>query len=204
MMNHPNLEQARQYALERLERELSPAMTYHSLEHTRDEVVPAAEELAAAEGVTGDDLIMLQTAAYFHDLGYIERTQGHEEVSARIAAEVLPRFGYTDEQIQAIQHMIMATKLPQCPITLLEEILADADLSVLGKEDYLDRNLALRAEFSTNGNQPSDEGWYARQLKFLRDHQYFTHAAHVLRDAQKQKNIALVTKLLAESQSQTT
>lgn len=202
-MSQPDFEGARLYALERLERELPPSMIYHTLEHTRDEVVPAAEQIAAAEGVNGEELILLRTAAYYHDLGYIEQSKDHEDISARIATENLPRFGYTPEQIKTILGMIMATKLPQCPVTLLEEILADADLSVLGKEEGLERNLDLRAEFAANGRAVTDQSWYASQINFLRKHQYFTSAAHTLRDMQKQKNIATLEKLLAESQSQT-
>lgn len=42
MMGQPDFEQAVQYALGRLERELSLKLCYHSLEHTRDDVVPAS------------------------------------------------------------------------------------------------------------------------------------------------------------------
>lgn len=202
-MSHPDFEQARRYALERLERELSPIMYYHSLEHTRDEVVPAAEQIAAAEGVNGEALTLLRTAAYFHDLGYIVRSKDHEDISAQIAAEALPRFGYDPDQVQAIQRMIMATKLPQSPHTHLEEILADADLYVLGEDDCLERNHALRAEIAANGNVQTDERWYTGQLKFIQDHRYFTSTARLLRDDQKRKNISMMAKLLAESHSQT-
>lgn len=202
-MSHPDFEQAKRYALERLERELSPSMIYHSVAHTRDEVVPAAEQIASAEGVTGEELTLLRTAAYFHDLGYIVQSRDHEDVSAQIAAEALPRFGYDPEQVQAVLRMIMATKLPQSPQTLPEKILADADLYVLGKQDCLERNADLRAEIAAGGNVQTDQRWYAGQLKFMQSHHYFTSTAHQLREEEKQKNITLLAKLLAESQSQT-
>jgi uncharacterized protein len=107
----PDFERARQYALERLERELAASLTYHSLAHTRDEVVPATERLAAMEGVTGEPLLLLRTAAYFHDLGFVERRSGHEVASAQIAEQVLPGFGYSLAQIQAIRGMILATEI---------------------------------------------------------------------------------------------
>lgn len=53
-MNRPDFERAQQYALEWLERELAPTHTYHSLVHTGDEVVPAAERLAAMERIAGE------------------------------------------------------------------------------------------------------------------------------------------------------
>lgn len=119
---------ARAYALQRLERELAPELTYHSLAHTRDDVAPATLRLSAIIGVSGEQRILLHTAAYFHDLGFVIQRADHELLSARIAAEMLPTFGYTPAQIEIVHGMIMATKLPQSPRTILEQLLADADL----------------------------------------------------------------------------
>ena len=44
-------EQAKQYFLQRLERELSPNLLYHGITHTRDDIVPAVEMFASMEGV---------------------------------------------------------------------------------------------------------------------------------------------------------
>jgi uncharacterized protein len=98
-MDQPDFERARQYALERLERELPPTLCYHSLAHTRDDVVPAAELLAALEGVEGEALLLLRTTAFYHDLGHVEQYTGHEATGVRIAAEVLPHFGYSTAHI---------------------------------------------------------------------------------------------------------
>lgn len=97
------LEQAKQYVLQRLESELSPSLVYHGVSHTRDDVVPAVEKLASTEGIQGDSLSLLRTAAWFHDLGFIEGPQNHELTSARIAMEVLPGFGYNDEQVEIVR-----------------------------------------------------------------------------------------------------
>jgi uncharacterized protein len=199
-MTSPNFELARQYVLDRLARELSPLITYHSLAHTQDEVVPAAEEFAAAAGVTGEDLLLLRTAALFHDVGYVEQQHDHEAGSARIAATMLPTFGYTPAQIDAIVDIILATELSQQPRTLLEQIMADADLSILGQADYLARNAALREELAATGRSMTDAQWYGSQLIFIRDHQYHTAAAHSRRNAQKQINITAMTALLAQCQ----
>jgi uncharacterized protein len=194
-----DLDRARAYALGRLERELPPALCYHSLHHTRDDVVVAIDRLAAAEGVTGEDLLLLRTAAYFHDLGFIEQREQHEAISARFAAEMLPRFGYQPAQIELIAQIIMVTRLPQSPSTLLEQIMADADLDVCGREDFLARNQCLRAELASIGIASTDREWYADQLRFLQLHRYWTAAARAARDTQKQANIAAITQLLAQS-----
>ena len=197
-MHQPDFERARQYALERLERDLSPALTYHCLAHTRDDVVPAAERLAALEGVTGESLLLLRTAALFHDIGFVEQRADHETIGVRIAREVLPRFGYSPAHIKAIGGMILTTKLPQSPHTLLEEILADADLDVLGRDDFLVRSQDLQAELAAFGMPMSDEQWFGGQLEFMQAHRYFTVAARTLRDTMKQKNIEALLSLNAD------
>ncbi|HZD57749.1 MAG TPA: HD domain-containing protein [Anaerolineales bacterium] len=183
------------YVLSRLERELSPKLIYHSISHTRDTVVPAARCLARVEGLDEYTCELLQTAAYFHDIGFIEQYVDHEEVGIRIAAEILPEFGYGPNDILAIQKMILATKLPQSPQSLPEKILADADLDVLGREDFLKRNRDLRTEMEAFGKCFEDGEWCASQLRFLQTHHYWTEAAQRLRHKTKLINIGLLEKL---------
>lgn len=193
----PDLAGAATYALSRLARELQPELCYHSIAHTRDDVVVMATRLAALAKLSHDGLVLLQTAAYFHDLGYIVRRTEHEEAGVAIAAAVLPSFGYSPGQIERIGAMIRATRVPQQPASLPEQILADADLDVLGREDFLGHNRVLRQELANYGEHFSDEDWYARQLAFLQGHSYWTPAARALRDEMKQRNQELVAGLLA-------
>jgi predicted metal-dependent HD superfamily phosphohydrolase len=198
MINPQFFEQARQYALQRLVRELHPNLIYHSVAHTRDDVVPTAELLAGMEDIRGDSLFLLLTSAWFHDLGFIEMQIGHEAVSARLASEVLPGFGYTAEQIRVIEGIIRATVFPQSPQTHLEQIMVDADLDVLGRDDFMSRNADLRGELSLFGQEFTDTQWFSEQLKFLENHTFFTASARTLRDAGKMKNIIKLKKELEE------
>ena len=191
-MNSQIFEQARRYAIHRLEHELSPALLYHGIAHTRDEVVPAVERLAGLEGIQGESLSLLLTAAWFHDIGYVEQATHHELIGARIAVQVLPSFGYTDGEVEVVRWAILATALPQSPTSLLEEILADADLDVLGREDFMQRNQDLRAELALLGKEFTDTEWYTRQIQFVEQHQYFTASARSSRDMQKSLNIAVL------------
>lgn len=201
-MRRPDFEGAREYALQRLESELPGEVHYHSIFHTRDEVAPAAEEIARLVGVAEEDLLLLRTAAYFHDLGYVEQDAENESIAARIAYEVLPGFGYSPEQVQVVVGLIMATRLPQAPQSLLEKIIDDADLYILGREDFLDRSRDLKAELAALGEPITDEEWYQSQLNFLLAHDYHTEAARKLLEGGKRKNIAALTDLLSSSSRQ--
>lgn len=198
-MTEPDFESARAYALIRLARELPEIVTYHSLQHTRDDVVPAAERLAHAEGVNGEDLLLLRTAAYFHDLGFVVRREGHELAGAEIAAQVLPTFGYTPEQIEKICRMIMATRIPQSPTTLPEQILADADLDTLGSDHFWRQSEKLRAENEAFDGPMSDVQWYATQVAFIENHRYWTASARAWREPRKQEHLAQLRRLLEQA-----
>ena len=198
-MSAPNFEQARQYAFQRLARELSPKLLYHGISHTRDDVVPAVERLASMEGVGGEPLSLLLTAAWFHDIGFVEQPQYHELISARIAVQVLPDFGYTDAQVETVRWAILATALPQSPHSLMEQILTDADLDVLGRDDFIMLNDKLRREFFLYGREYSDREWYSSQIKFLESHTYFTAAARELRTTGQLENIQWLKRKLKET-----
>ena len=197
-MNSKKFEQARQYAENRLERELSPTLLYHGIGHTREEVVPAVERLASMEGIRGEARYLLLTAAWFHDLGYVEQPVYHELISQRIAVQVLPTFGYQRNEVEIVRWAILATALPQAPRSLLEAVLADADLDILGRTEFVQRNEDLRQELAFHKKEFTDEQWYVGQLKFLEDHQYFTVSACTLRNPQKLSNISYVNDKLNE------
>ncbi|MFW5748675.1 MAG: phosphohydrolase [Chloroflexota bacterium] len=200
-MAAPDFAQAWQYALHRLEHELPDYLTYHCIEHTRDDVVVAVNLLAERMGVTGEQHMLLETGAYFHDLGFIYQVQGHESVGVAIAREVLPAFGYSDAQIDVIEGIIMATQMPQQPEGLLQEIIADADMDSLGRADFFEVAARLRAEMAVL-NQPMDDiEWYTFEITFLSNHHYFTEAARELRDAQKQRNLEELRHRLTQARS---
>jgi uncharacterized protein len=198
-METPDYERARQYVLERLARELPPQYCYHCAAHTSEDVLPALERLAALEQVTDDsDMLLLRTAAIYHDIGFVEVYEGHEEASCRIAAETLPGFGYSPGQIEQICQMIQATKLPQAPGTYLAMLLADADLDVLGREDFLARNKDLFEEYVFVGIGVPLLVWYESQIRFMRQHHYFTQAAIRLRGSGKEQNIEKMQNLASD------
>ncbi len=194
----PQYDAAVDYALGRLSTELRPELCYHNLEHTVDEVLPATMKLAQYHNLSEEERQLLRIAAAFHDLGFIYNPVGHEISSIRIAAQKLPDFGLDDRQIEQIMGIILATRLPQMPNNLLEEIMADADLDILGRDNFLDYNELLRCERLILGQPQTPCEWYDEQIVFIEQHTYFTDAARQLREPGKQRNIAHLRRLLQE------
>ena len=185
------IEQAGNYILNRLRKELSLQLYYHNADHALD-VYEAAKRIGEAEGITGYELKLLLTAAYYHDSGFLIKAKGHEEESCRIAREALPGYGYTADEIDRICGMIMATRLPQSPTNHLEEILADADLDNLGRDDFFDISHKLFLENSFSGKVGNEAEWNRQQISFIEKHQYFTKSAINLRQAKKDANLGRI------------
>jgi predicted metal-dependent HD superfamily phosphohydrolase len=184
-------EAAKDYIMDRLRRELPQHLSYHSVEHVKD-VYSAAERYAEAEGISGEDRVLLLTAVLFHDSGFLVQQKEHERISCEIASEHLLAYGYTPEQIQRICGMIMATKVPQDPHNLLEQIICDADLDYLGREDFFAIGNRLFAELSVYGLINSEEEWNKLQVRFLESHHYFTASAIRWRQATKAAHLASI------------
>ncbi|MBK6326266.1 MAG: phosphohydrolase [Chloroflexi bacterium] len=195
-MTSPNHQQAITYAYKRLQRELSPKLTYHTLWHTQEDVVLSCLQIAHDLHIAEEEMRLLEVSAAFHDIGFIVDYANHELNGVHIAAEVLPDFGYSEREIALVTGMILATRLPQSPTTLLQEILADADFSVLGREDFFERNQCLKQELANYGRMIEEKAWYETQLALLESHEYFTEAAKKLRDPMKREHIISLKKML--------
>lgn len=193
----PDWNNTKKYVLARLANELPEGLFYHGIHHTRDDVLPGAERLARLASLSSAETLLLQTAALYHDIGFIEAYQDNEPISVRIAAQTLPQFGYTRAQIQVIGQIILATRLPQSPQNFLEQLMCDADLDSLGRDDYLVTSYNLWNELKIRGMELTPCQWYRRQIDFLSQHIYFTTIAQVLRGPGKLKNIEMFKARLA-------
>lgn len=198
----PDWPGVKRYLLQRLERELDPNLFYHGVHHTRDDVLPAAERLAALGGLDEESTLRLRTAALFHDVGFLEQYQNNERIAAATAKEILPQYGFNTAQVATISRIILATQMPQRPGTMLEALLCDADMDSLGRDDYLETSLNLRMELIAHGQTISLTAWYRRQVTFISGHSYFTNVAQSLRRTKKLENLAMVKSLLREQTTQ--
>ena len=181
----------KQPILTRLEKELDPRLGYHNLSHTLD-VMKQAEIIAKQEGVEDkQDLLLLKKAAAFYNNGFLFFYKGHEEKGCEIAAEDLKNV-FKEDDIKKICGMIMATKIPQSPNTLLEQIICDADLDYLGRKDFEPISGQLYKEFITFKIIPEDCVWDHIQIKFFESHRYFTKTAIKKRNDNKLKHLAIL------------
>ncbi len=190
---------AKQFILAELHAGLPGMRTYHCFEHTLD-VTAAALRIARSEGVCAADMALLETAALYHDSGYMVLPERHEEASCMLVRDHLPRFGYGPEQVERICGMIMGTMVPQKAADPLSGILCDADLDYLGRDDFYIIGDRLFKELCLEGRLCSRTDWNKLQTAFLAGHTYFTATSRALREPRKQQHLAQVRQwLLAHS-----
>jgi uncharacterized protein len=184
-----NVEKAKTYISDELRKKLDPTLYYHGFHHTLD-VVDAALFLAKSENITDQEsLKLLETAAFYHDSGFLNVYKGHEDAGCAIAASVLPDLGYSKEQIEIICGLIRATRIPQTPQNHLERIICDADLDYLGRDDFEPISATLFEELKVRDIVNDLNAWNKIQIGFISDHHYWTNSAKQMRDASKQKHL---------------
>ena len=183
--------------LDKLEKELPDYLFYHNVKHTVD-VVTEVELIGWGEGCSDEEILLLKTAGLFHDAGHTIAYDNHEFYGTELAKEILPKYNYTPEQIEKICSIIMATRLPPRPTTLLENIICDSDLDYLGRSDFIPVSNTLYEELKAQNKMGSLNDWNKIQVKFISGHQYFTATARSLREVNKHLQIERIQSLITD------
>lgn len=167
--------------LSELETLLPENLNYHGVHHTID-VVKQSLAIAKREGINQEeDLLLLQISALYHDSGFLITYKDHETESCHKAKRELSFFGFSEARIKKICGMIEATRIPQRPCNLLEQIIADADLDYLGRNDFQKISKTLQTEFISYGIVSNPKAFEELQLRFFESHEYFTKSSQQLR-----------------------
>lgn len=197
MQNNVIIDAARDYILAQYQEHPHPNLVYHNLIHTQH-VVQAAGQIAAHYRLQDDELLAVYVAAWFHDAGYLlGEGKVHEENGAKEALLFLQQQQVPENVQTMVQGAIMATKMPQSPHTLVEQIVCDADLSHLGSKEFPERNKLLRHEVElTYQMEIPPIKWLNNNIAFLTAHHYWTDYAQTLFKQQKEENLAKLKKKL--------
>ncbi len=191
------LQKAKDYVELLFKDKLSSVYFYHNFIHTTY-TVNKAEEILKNTAVSGDDQEKVLLAMWFHDTGYVECAQNHEERGVEVMQDFLRKEHYPEEKIREIAKLILATKITCQPATLLEQIVKDADCSHFASYDYNDISDTLRKEWElTNVRCFSNDEWNAGNLDMLKHkHRFYTDYARQHWQPLKEKNIRKIEKKL--------
>jgi len=176
-MEQSIVQAAQKFATDKLKSDLPEYVKYHDLAHT-ETVVDEVGDLARSENVEPNEIRILQVAAWMHDLGYLERVEGHEELGVQIAKEFMSRHGVEETEQELVARLIRATEMHSSPTDKLEELIKDADLAHLGLDSSEERTEKLRQEREIlQGKSIKKLDWAKMNIDFFESYPYYTAAA---------------------------
>jgi predicted metal-dependent HD superfamily phosphohydrolase len=188
------LSEVENYVTTLLGSQLDAVYVYHNLAHTQ-RIVEVVKQLIENSELTENEAENASIAAWFHDTGFIKGAKNHEEESVKIAAEFLREKKFSEERIQQIQSIILATKMGYQPKNELEKIIMDADCAHLASKNYDDFAMLLRKEWELTGQKLSDLEWLTQNIEFFSEkHQYYTTFALKNWTQSKSKNFSRLLK----------
>lgn len=157
-----------------------PRLTYHNRAHTLD-VLEALKRSFEIYSIPPLERELLKIAALGHDVGFIESYQGHEKEGAKIVAELMKN-SYSEQEITQVENLILTTDITVEPKNLLEQLISDADLDYLGRDDFAFIAEKLFREWINFGLVENDvEQFDKKQMAFLSQFEFQTDWAKVNR-----------------------
>lgn len=184
------LEKAEKAATYILANRIEANYLYHNLRHTQ-RVVANAKEICEGMELAVTDTYKIILAAWFHDTGYVNGANDHENESCVIAAKFLEEQNESATLIKSVCDLIMATNKDYTPQNELEKIIKDADSGHLAKKDFRSISEMLRKELEiTNRAKYSETEWRAINIDMFRSgHRYYTRYAKANWNKGKDKNL---------------
>lgn len=167
----------------------NPKFLYHRIVHIEN-VVAAVIKMAHYYKLSERDRFICTIAAWFHDIGYYEDLSNHEEAGTKKAKEFLENNGVDEETILEVKKCILATRLPQSPISLIEEIVCDADLFHLGTNHFSSQNELMRKETEALHNlRINKQEWDKGTVLLMENHRYHTKYCQEVLNKKKKQNL---------------
>jgi predicted metal-dependent HD superfamily phosphohydrolase len=193
------LQKAENFVLNYLNTNLKPEYIYHNFSHTKF-VVSKIKEIIQFENLTNDEQEIVLLAGWFHDIGYTIDKSNHEDWSVSIATDFLNNENYATEKLNKVLLCITATKLNETPVTLLEEILCDADFSHFSSPNYTKISNQLRIELENIGcGFKTEKEWLEENITFFNIHKYYTKYANLNWNSAKNENLIKLKKELKKA-----
>lgn len=180
---------AKQYITKEFKKLKKHDFYYHNLSHTK-RVVKAAKRISKNYDLSKNDSIVLLVSAWFHDIGYLEGISHHEEYGSERVEKFLIQEEIDTSLIPLFSKAILATRFPQNPSNLVEEILCDADLYHLGTASFFKISRSLKKELQLVNEVTIDKKeWLDKNIKLLNAQRYFTKYAKKELDKRLKKNL---------------
>ena len=188
----------RKKVLRILNKELPKGLYYHGIHHTLD-ALHVCNQYLRREKFDDYTAKILRIGVLLHDIGFTASIDNHEIRGCEIAEKLMNEYDFSQEDIEIVKGLIMATRIPQTPKTYLEEIICDVDLDYLGRDDFYKISNQLFKELKFNSILEEKLEWDKIQIKFLEAHNFHTDFAKKNRQPKKEERIMEIKVLVTNS-----
>jgi len=168
--------------------EAPPNLYFHNSSLVKN-ICNIVELLATAEKLPDEDFINLKLASVFLLTGYISDYEKPMEASLRLVEEILPEFGFSNENVESTSKIIKASYTEQYN-DLASKIMHDAKYDYLGRVDYLKLTDKLLRERTEYGKHTDGKTWIESQKKLLAEHEFLTATAKLLRSVSVEEQLS--------------
>ena len=187
-MQKIKLQDIEEIVIKLFEDEAPPNLYFHNSSLVKS-INNQVELLSTAENLPEEEFINLKLASVFLLTGYIWDYEKPMEASFRLAEELLPRYGFNQENIDSTMKLIRNCFADKQE-SLSDRILHDARYDYLGRVDYIKLSDKLLRERMEYGKHSDKKTWLRSQVKLLEEHEFLTSTAKILRSIPPGEQIA--------------
>ena len=190
--------EASAFVYELLRERLPETVLFHNYRYTVD-VANSVRQIGQKAGLEDDELQLVILAAWFHNTGFTEGTEGHVDASVRIAAGFLEAHEVGDEDIATVASLIRVAHSEDEPETEAERVMQDAARAYLGRKKFFLYSDRLREEKRLLGEADYDDReWAEQQLKELTGVPFRTKYAKKKYGERRRQNLKQVQRRLGD------
>ncbi|HEX2970434.1 MAG TPA: adenylate/guanylate cyclase domain-containing protein [Bacteroidales bacterium] len=175
--------------------EASPNLYFHNSGLVKN-VTNHVELLATSEKLPEEEVIILKLAVIFLFTGYIYDYEKPMEESVNLLTAMLPKYGFTQDEVSKAGEMIK-NSFEKRYNSLPDMIIHDAMFDYLGRVDYTKLTEKLRREMTEYGKPQEGRSWIQQQKKLLKEHDFLTNAARILRNVSIEDQISALEKMIS-------
>jgi len=165
--------------LKMFDNEAPPDLYFHNSQQVRG-LCSQADLLSNAESITEAEFIYVKLAAVFLYSGYLTTYVEPWKASGELAANTMVKFGFLEEDIEKVIRLI-DNSYNGVYESNSDRVLHDARFDYTGRIDYVKLSERLLKEQSEYGHSKTKDEWIAIQKQMLKEHDFLTNSARMLR-----------------------
>ncbi len=175
-------------AKQKIEETQKSEISFHNWEHTENVFIAATEIASNTKDISSEQKELIQIASLFHDVTSCINHKNHEIESAQFAEDILSKKEVSEENIQFVKQLILATKLSHKASNIYEGVIKDADLNHLGKGNYINKPFIDLYKELSNIKKLTPQKWIDECIAFFDFNKYYTDYANAKFNGGKEKN----------------